>query len=507
MNITETSYVVRLWLFLCGAARESAVGRALERAVSALIRWGGDSALCRFLWREGAAPRAWPGSFFRRLFQGILNLPVALLQWLYGAGKGVWDGSLFCRALSAVGGVPWLWLGLLMLVMLVAPHELWNNAYGLVGAVGVTGLFVLGAMFRRTARLELDQLGPYVTLYMGMICYALLTSLATRLSMRFFLFHVTAFLIALLAVSSVKKLEQLQTLCALAVGGLAIAALYGCYQGIVGVEIDYSLQDMTVNAGMPGRVYGFFDNPNNFAEMLVMLIPLDGALLLNARSWRGKFLAFAALIPCVAAIGLTYSRSGWIGLLVAVGVFLLLWNWRFLPVIAALGILAIPFLPETIWNRILTIGNLEDSSTSYRFAIYQASENLMRDYWWRGVGLGSDVMQKVFQTYPPMFDGNYPIHTHNNYLQMWGETGILGFLAYLGVLLHQLKMGTKAALKTADQRLKNLLCAAVAAFCGILVVGIAEYTWFYPRNMFVYWFLFGVIAAGVKLVRAESRGN
>lgn len=506
MNVTETSCFVRLWLFLCAAARESAIGRALERAVDALVCWGGDSVLCRFLWREGAVVRAWPGSFFRRMFQGILNLPVALLQWLYNIGKDIWDGSWFCRLLSAVGGASWLWLGLLMLVMLVTPHELWNNAYGLVGAVGVTGLFILGAMFRRTSRLELDQLGPYVTLYMGTICYALLTSLATRLSMRFFLFHVTAFLITLIAVSSVKKLEQLQFMCALTVAGITVASLYGCYQGVIGVEVDYSLQDMVVNAGMPGRVYSLFDNPNNFAELLAMLLPLDLALFLNSR-WRGKLLALFSLGLGIIAIGFTYGRASWIGLAVAVCVFLLLWNWRFLPLIAGIGVLAIPFLPETIWNRILTIGNMKDTSINYRFAIYQASENLMRDYWWRGVGLGSDVMQKVFQTYPPMFDGNYPIHTHNNYLQMWGETGILGFLAYLGVLGHQLKAGTKAALDTADQRLKNLLFAALAGLSGVMVIGLAEYTWFYPRNMFVYWFLFGVIAAGVKLVRAENRGK
>ena len=31
-------------------------------------------------------------------------------------------------------------------------------------------------------------------------------------------------------------------------------------------------------------------------------------------------------------------------------------------------------------------------------------------------------------------------------------------------------------------------------------MSVAEYTWFYPRNMFLYWFLFGLIAACLKLV-------
>ena len=263
-----------------------------------------------------------------------------------------------------------------------------------------------------------------------------------------------------------------------------------------------SQQDMTVNAGMPGRVYSFFDNPNNFAEQLVMLLPLNFALFLNCR-WRGKVLSLISLGLGLVAIGATYGRASWIGLALAVVVFLALLDWRWVPVILVLGVAAIPFLPETIYNRILTIGNSEDSSIQYRFTIYDTTANLMKDYWVRGVGLGSDVMKQVFQTYPTNFDGSYPIHTHNNYLQMWGETGIWGILSFLGLLVWQLKRGVKAFLAAQDRRVKRLLAAAVGAFCGILVIGLAEYTWFYPRNMFTYWFLFGVIAAGVKLVRQE----
>ena len=128
----------------------------------------------------------------------------------------------------------------------------------------------------------------------------------------------------------------------------------------------------------------------------------------------------------------------------------------------------------------------------------------MEDYWARGVGLGTDVMKKVFQTYPTNFDGSYPVHTHNNYLQMWGETGILGLLAYLSLLLYQLKSGVKSFCAALNPRVKRMMAAAIGAFCGILVIGVAEYTWYYPRNMFTYWFLFGVIGACIKLVRMEQ---
>ena len=205
----------------------------------------------------------------------------------------------------------------------------------------------------------------------------------------------------------------------------------------------------------------------------------------------------------MAAIGFTYGRASWIGLACAVVVFLALLNWRWVPVFLVLGLAAIPFLPETIYNRILTIGNTKDSSTQYRFEIFKTTRNLMEDYWFRGVGLGTDVMKKVFETYPTNFDGTYPVHTHNNYLQMWGEAGIFALFSYLALLLWRLKTGVKAFCAALDPRVRRMLAAAIGAFCGILVIGLAEYTWFYPRNMFTYWFLFGVIGACVKLTQME----
>ena len=507
MSITQSSLFLRfflaLWLGLKNAAAGSAVNRLCLRLERGWRRLLSGSALWAFAWREGVVSRAWRGSIACRLFTAILNIPCAIVKVIWKAGKPVWEASLFCRLLTALGGATSFFLGLFMLVMLMVPHERWNNLYGLMGAVALTALFVAGSASRRQLRLELDTLGPYMTIYMAFICLALLGSLSTHLSLRFFAFHLTSFLLVLLVVSSVRRYEQLQLMVSLAVLGLSVAALYGCWQGYVGVDIIPSQQDMAVNAGMPGRVYSFFDNPNNFAEQLEMLLPLNLALFLNCR-WRGKVLSLLSLCLGVAAIGFTYGRASWIGLTLAVLVFAALLDWRWIPVLLVLGLAAIPFLPETIYNRILTITNTEDSSTQYRFTIYDTTANLMRDYWHRGVGLGSDVMAQVFQTYPTNFDGTYPVHTHNNYLQMWGEAGIWGILSFLGLLGWQVKKGLKAFRAAADPRVRRMLAAAIGAFCGILVISLAEYTWFYPRNMFSYWFLFGIIAACVKLVTAET---
>ncbi len=510
MSLAQNSVIYQLWLtfrhLFTEKWREGILGHFFARLGEGITSGCSGSAICSFLRRDGIIPRSWPSSMFCRILTVVVNIPLSILRWLYRIGRDLWNGSFLLGIISGLGRGSFLLLGLVMLVMMVAPHDLWDNFYAFVAMLVVTVLFIIGAAPRPRYRLEIGQLSPYFVVFFVFVCYALVCSVVTDRSLRCFFFHLTAFLIVLLLVSAVRRLDELQLVVVLASVGMFVASVYGCYQGYIGVEVDPSQQDMLLNEGMPGRIFGFFDNPNNFAELLVMMIPLDLALLFNAKTWRGRLMAIVALLPCIISIGYTYSRSGWIGLVLAILIFIAFKNWRLVPLVIVLGLLAIPFLPQTIYNRILTIGNSEDSSTNYRFEIYTASKNLLVDYWHRGVGLGNDVMSKVFkQGYPKMFDERYPIHTHNNYLQVWLEMGILGLVSFLGALIYQIKTGIKCFAATADMRVKNLLAGSIAGFCGILVISCVEYTWFYPRNMFVYFFLFGIIGSCIKLVRMEQK--
>lgn len=504
----QESYIVgfflRLWAVLCENWPQSGFAKFLDRLEHWVVRGVGESAVCHFFWRDGIVTRSWPDSLTCRVLSWLIDLPGVVCRWLYRVGKSFWDGPAVFRLVGKMGGTFVLPLGLFLMVMLMVPHAKWDNRYALMGAVALTGLFVVGNGSRADVRLEIQRLGPHFVLFMGFICFAFVTSISRRQSLRFVGFYLTLFLIVLLVVSAVRSYDQLKWLLILVVAGLTVASLYGCYQAVIGVEVVPSQQDMALNAGMPGRIYSFFDNPNNFAELLVMLMPFALALFLNAETWRGKLWGLFALSVSAISLGATLSRSGWLGIALAVMVFLFLENWKLIPLILVLGVCALPLLPDFIYNRLLTIGNTQDSSLNYRFAIYQATGVLLKDYWVKGVGLGSDVLKTAFETYPAMFDGNYPIHTHNNYLQVWGEMGIFGLVTFLGTLVYQLKQGIKAYLRTTDKRLRRFQAAAVAGFSGILLISAAEYTWFYPRNMFFYWALFAVILACAKLAPDEK---
>lgn len=515
MAVTQNSVVLRLllafWVGLCTAARGSAVCGFFRRAGRKLRDWARGSSLCRLVCREGALMRAWPESLTCRALCALANLPSALLRRMRWAA----DGSVLCRYVrgSFTGGLlgrlcaaPSFCLGLAVMVFLVVPHKGWNNLYGLACAAAVLLFFYAGAATRLKRRLELDRMGPYLAFYACMVCLGLVFSRDISLSARFFAFHVTALLIAVLTVSTVRRFEQVRLLAAMAMLGITVAALYGCWQVYAGTALEVGASSsLTLDNGEIERVFSFFDNPNNFAELLVMLVPLDFALIRTAQTRWGRILAVSALVPCLISLAFTYSRSGFIALFLAVLIFFALQDWRVVPACLLLALVILPILPKSIYDRVLSITDREDSSVNYRLAIYKKTGEFLKDYWARGVGLGSDVLQKVMkEEYTPMHDGYHPIHAHSNYLQIWCELGVLGLLSLLALLGGQVKNALRAFRRGTDPRVKVMLTAALSSFCGILVIGIAEYTWFYPRNMFLYFFLFGLIGACVKLSGTEK---
>lgn len=511
MAIVQNSICVQffltLWLTLkttlCTTWPGSRTARCWKGLEETLDRGLSGSLLVQSLSRESGLDRAWPDSLTSRILSQLGQILFAPVRTAYRMAPGWWEGSLLLRLMGWLSRRTAALLGLLALVMLVIPHARWNNLYGFLGAAAITAMFVVGTGSGRIQP-ESGLTGPHLPAFFLFVLTAFAGSLSISLSLRFFLFHLTGFCFAVLMVSSVQQIRQVQHAAAIGLAGLFVSCVYGCIQGIRGVAVVVSQQDIYLNAGMPGRVYSFFDNPNNFAEIIVMILPLGLALLLNARTRPGRVVCLVCLGVGLAAIGYTYSRSGWLGLALAVFVFLALLDRRMIPLAMVAAVLAIPLLPRTILNRFLTIGDLRDTSTRYRFTIYEASGTLLQDYWFQGVGLGSDVMSQAFQSYPPMFDGNHPVHTHNNYLQMVAELGLAGGLVYLSLVLAQVRGGIRSFYTTTDPRLRSLLAASVGGFCGILLIGIAEYTWFYPRNMFLFWFLFGIIGACIKLAKKEA---
>ena len=504
-NSVVGSFLLRLWYVLNTWYEGSGLARLLRGISRVWTRWFNGSALMRFLVRGGVLPRAWRDSFLCRAAETLINLPAALLHWLYRKWDLVFDNSGFALLGFGMGEQTPAAIGWLMLAVLVIPYDNWDNRYSLLGFLLMVCLFIVGGMRSRTLRLDLKSIGPYPIIFAGAVCLSWVLSYSSVLSKRFLFFHLTGMLCVAVTVAAVERADQLKRLAGFASLGLFCTGAYGVVQRVQGVEVNYSYVDPLLNEGMPGRVFSVFENPNAFAEVLVMLIPLAVALLFCSKSIWGKLGALCAAGVGIASLGMTYSRASWIGLVVAAAVFVFLWNRKLIPAFLLLGLLAIPMLPDTIFNRILTIFNPKDSSTSSRFPLYQAALEMIKSRPVRGAGLGTDAVRLAIKD-GNLYHGTAPfVHAHNLYLQIWLETGLIGVVSYLATMISGFKSAAKACKLHCPYEVKMITIGSAAALAGILVDCLADYLWNYPRVMVIFWFLFAVMLSGIKLAHCAAQ--
>lgn len=502
-------FLLLLWRAILNVYDHSALARVFRAVAAWWKRWWHGSALVRFfIEKDGVFPRAWPHSGSCRLLSFLVNLPAALLHWVYLKLKPIFEKSFFAQLAFSMGEHVPLAAGWLMLLLMNIPYERWNNAYSLIGYVLLFLLAVAGGMRRRSLRMDVSAVSPYVVCFLFAVCLSWPLSYDPSASFRFLFFHAACALCVLVIVSTVEHAEQLERLAAFGCLGMLGTAVYGVIQRIQGVEVSASYVDLSLNAGMPGRVFSFYDNPNAFAQLLVLLIPVGFALLFGARYKRYRLIGLVSAVVGCAALLMTYSRACWLGLAAAAVVFVFFWQRRFLPLFIAAAIVAIPFLPSTIFNRLLTTFNTNDSSIASRGSLYEAAVRLLRRSPVTGAGLGTDAVRQAIRDFN-VYAGKAPfVHAHNTFLQVWMETGLLGIIAFIATMYNALKQGAKAILRpNCSRAVRMVTLGAVSGLCGALVCGLADYLWNYPRVMLIFWFTMALLLSGVRLAKREMAGE
>ncbi|MBQ8577587.1 MAG: O-antigen ligase family protein [Clostridia bacterium] len=309
-----------------------------------------------------------------------------------------------------------------------------------------------------------------------------------------------------LVVNLIRSAEWIDRCLWAVLSSAVLVALYGIYQNFFTV-VDTTWQDTEMFSDISGRVVSTLENPNVLAEYLIMILPvaLAGFLISPKASQKLCYLFVGGILG--ACLIFTWSRGAWLGLLIAVMVFLLMYSKKVM-VVGLFGVLAVPFLPfvlpDSILNRFLSIGNLGDTSTSYRVHIWEGVLSMLGDHFLGGIGVGTEVFGEVYPRYALSGIESAP-HSHNLYLQILVETGILGFALFLVFLFTFAKRNFTFYAKPLPQR-ERVLSAAL--FCGILAVlaqGMTDYIWYNYRVFLVFWLLIGLCHAVCRTTESDNR--
>ncbi|MBR4057714.1 MAG: O-antigen ligase family protein [Oscillospiraceae bacterium] len=501
MKISEKSfiiyYIVRFWNFVCRKYEESVLGSVVARLV-ACFRAG---ILWRFLTHDGPIGTTWGESRFYRAVQWCLALPARALARL---GAHSPDGlfSRLCKRLC----VPLL--GAMLLLLLVIPQRYWNNLYSLVMVCGILILYYLSSLCGKMQRLALKDVGAWPVLLLLVVTLSWFWSESRTLGTRYLAFAFTCALLVLLVVSTADTEKKLRTILRLGAVGMAVCSICAVCQRLIGVAPNAALTDLALNPDMPGRVYSFFENPNSFANLLVFFAPLMLCLAIFSKKTLERLAFLAVFLLCALALVMTYSRGGWLALAFSVFVLMLFLCPRWVPFVALLCVAALPLLPANILNRLLSIFNFSDSSTYTRGYIYSAMGNLILRHPIFGVGIGADTLRQSVQQSGVYVAKSPFVHGHNLYLQLWAESGIFALVAFFGSLFVTMRKGRRA-LKTqsASPFLRGVVVGCISGLSGALLFGITDYAWSYPRIMVLFWFLFALLLAAIRIIEKEAGKN
>lgn len=335
-----------------------------------------------------------------------------------------------------------------------------------------------------------------ITLSGGILSFAIADSFPIALIYILFISIVFLFMVLIKNTLSVKSIIFSAALAALA------TAIIGLYQYLTG-NIEVGWIDSEMFEGMV-RIYSTFENPNVYGEYLLFMIPFSLTLFFGSKRGLYKLMWAGAGLLMVAAMMLTMSRGCWIGLAAGVFIYFAIADRRFLWLFFA-AVVIMPFvLPESIMARLLSIGNLEDSSSLYRLYIWLGTFSMLKDYWLTGVGLGTKAFSGIYSAYA--YNGIIAPHPHNLYLNIISETGITGLIGFAWVSV----LGVRSSISTAIKGNvfnRHLGAALAAAFTGFFVQGIFDNVFYNYRIVLMFWIFIALsFSFAIMNKRQETNG-
>ncbi|MDP2210380.1 MAG: O-antigen ligase family protein [Candidatus Aquicultor sp.] len=295
---------------------------------------------------------------------------------------------------------------------------------------------------------------------------------------------------------SVKSREALTWILVLMIVAGAITGLYGIYQYAYAPQTaKIGLYDLTDEVA--ARVGSTFENPNFYAEYLVLMVPLGLALVLGSRGLFRRFVMGGATLLLFAALILTYTRGSWMA--TGIGVILmslltnawLVWVW--------IGLFAVAFTATPgVASRLASITNITGGTAGFRMKLWRIAAGIIGEHMWIGIGIGNyyDVFTEYIFRHPELSVGWVIYGAHNSYLTFWAETGIFGILSFVAIILISIKYSLYLSrAKAKDKYLSWINSAIVAGVIGFAINSLTSNSFHHPQGAVFFWLLLGLQVA------------
>lgn len=257
--------------------------------------------------------------------------------------------------------------------------------------------------------------------------------------------------------------------------GYTVAALFSAVIGILTFFNIIPWQDILMKFS---RVKGLFKDPNVFGPFLIP-IALYAYSLIEKSKEKNKLFWFSVLLILSLGIFLSFSRAAWGNFLLSILVYS---GLRFLlePSLKIIGkFLLTMVLLIGVFNYILSIPFVNDMF--YERFEYQYYDDDRFSNQAVAVGIGAANPLGIG---PGQYEETIGYATHNSYLRVLSENGIIGFIGYTGFLLATLYRCFRIVLATKNPFFIVILASAI----GLLFNGIVVDTLHWRH----FWFIFAI---------------
>jgi O-antigen ligase len=183
-------------------------------------------------------------------------------------------------------------------------------------------------------------------------------------------------------------------------------------------------------------------HPNSVATFLEGMMPLALVMAIGERRlWLRVFYGFCAATFALALL-MTASRGAWVALALC-GIIWLCTRFRRIGMVFAAVVPISVVVPGAylVFNNDASLNSIPIVGTTLvplfarpdRLEVYRNSVYLIQDFPLTGIGL-SDVFAMVYSRYALLIQVPFLTYSHNLFLEIWLDQGLLGILSFLSLI-------------------------------------------------------------------------
>ena len=206
---------------------------------------------------------------------------------------------------------------------------------------------------------------------------------------------------------------------------------------------------------------------------------------------------WAVAFTCVYCLIFTFSRGGYLGLLVGILILGLIRERKLLLCLVVLLFVWEGILPNAVRERVFMTyqeGQGLDSSAQERVAIWTDAIDVITH---------NPVLGRGFNTYEFMGRVGSYRDTHNYYLKLLVELGFVGLLAFLWLIASAARMAWRLFRNAREPLSRAIGCAVFAMLTCAAVVNLFGDRWSYLQVNGFLWLFLGMTARGLWLAERE----